>query len=173
MTVRIINKKLKIVLNEKEMRQNPICLKILDASPAEARSALLQIFKIACRRIGFYSNVRNLYIEVYPEPGGKCTIYYATEDDLPGEGLLLIFSRIGEVLDFISHLKQKKYHAISAALYTGKQIYLYLGGYDSELLAIGKEYATPVLNRKQIALLLEQSSQQWEQVPLGEISRYL
>lgn len=173
MIVRVIDKKLKIVLNEKEMRQNPICLKILDASPAEARLALLQIFKIACKRIGIFAQPTNLYIEVYPEPCGKCTIYYAPERKLPGGRLLLAFARVGDVLDFISHLKQEKYNTVLAALYTGRQVYLYLDGYDSELLTVGKEYGTPVLGRHRIAALLEQSRLQWEKVPLGEISRYL
>lgn len=173
MVVRFIDKKLKIVLSEKEMQHNPICLKILGASPAEARIALLQIFKIACRRIGFYTQPKNLCIEVYPEPCGKCTIYYAPQQRLPGGRLLLIFARMGDMLDFIAQLKQEKYNTVLAALYTGRQVYLYLDGYDSELLTVGKEYATPVLSRRRIAALLEQSRQQWEKVPLGEISRYL
>lgn len=173
MIVRFIDKKMKIVLNEKEMRHNPICLKILDASPAEARTALLQLFRIACKRIGFYAQPANLYIEVYPDPSGKCTVYYAPERKLPGGRLLLAFARMGDVLDFIAHLKQEKYNTVSAALYTGRQVYLYLDGYDSELLTVGKEYGTPVLRRQRIAALLEQSRLQWEGVPLIEISRYL
>ncbi|MBQ7288167.1 MAG: hypothetical protein IJW78_00385 [Clostridia bacterium] len=173
MIVKFIDKKMKIVLNEKEMRQNPLCIKILDASPAEARIALLQIFKIACKRVGVCAPTNHLYVEVYPEPGGKCTIFYAPEQKLPGGQLVLVFSRMGDVLDFIANLKQEKYNAVSAALYTGKQIYLCLDAYDSELLTVGKEYATPMFNRRKIANLLEQSELLWEQVPLVEISQYL
>lgn len=173
MTVKLVDKKLKIVLNEKEMQQNPICLKILGDSPVEARVALLQIFKIACKRIGLYAHTGNLYIEVCPEPSGKCTIYYAPEQKLYNGQLLLEFSRIGDVLDFIAHLKQSKYNNVTATLYTGKQVYLCLSSYDRELLSIGKEYAVPLLSRRRIAAITEQSHLQWGNIPLSDISQYL
>ncbi len=173
MTVKFIDKKLKIVLNEKEMRQNPICLKILDDSPAEARAALLQIFKIACKRIGFYSFTGSLYIEVCPGPSGTCTIYYAPEQKLTGDKLLLRFNCLGDMLDFIANLKQTKYENLTAALYMGEKVYLYLNGYDCELLTVGKEYATLILNRQDIAKILEQSKLQWTDVKLSQISKYL
>lgn len=173
MTIKLIDKRLKIVLNEKEMRQNPICLKILDGSPDKARAALLQIFKIACRRIGVYGDIGSLYVEVFPEPGGRCTIYYATEQKLKGGEMLFAFNSAGDMFDFVANLKQKKYSKLTAALYIGRQVYLHLNDSDTELLVIGNEYAKIISKRYEILSIIEQSRLEWAGIEISEITRYL
>ncbi len=148
--------KLKVMISEEEMEMRAITFAQLDYRSPRTKELLLTILTEARTQTGFDPRDTKLFIEVYPEPNGGCTLYF-TElfhleermDYRSHQGvvypLVFAFEDVNLMIDAAVNLFHRYSHRVhkSSLFHMGEDYMLILypiAAADRQLMALMTEY---------------------------------